>query len=96
MSLVKTQELNKLQQSKGKYTIMYIQVVHVHVYQSDLGQAQYIKYLCTSTHSHRTYSQIQVHFFQIVLKYMYNVFFLYHSNTVSSTNTTSTIYYVLS
>ena len=41
MSLVKTQELNKIQQSKGKYT-MYIQVVHVHVYQSDLGQVQYI------------------------------------------------------
>ena len=96
MSLVKTQELNKLQQSKGKYTMyMYIQGVHVHVYQSNLGQVQYIKYLCTSTHSHRTYSQIQVHFFQILLKYMYNVF-LYHSNTVSSTNTTSTIYYVLS
>ena len=55
MSLVKTQELNKLQQSKGKYT-MYIQGVHVHVYQSDLGQVQYIKYLCTctSTHSHGT------------------------------------------
>ena len=48
MSLVKTQELNKLQQSKGKYT-MYIQGVHV--YQSDLGQVQYI---CT-------YVQVQVH-----------------------------------
>ena len=82
---MKTQELNKLQQSTGEYT-MYIQFTCIPV---RLGTSTMHLYLSTSTSAHRTVKD----------KYMFSklclstMFFLYHSSTVSSTNTTKAVRY---